>query len=290
MEQRIDLMIAGTQKAGTTSLKNYLIDHPGIFSHQETEFGYFTSKEFEQDYKKVWARYFAAASSDQLIVAKNVSLCYSEEWFERFHDHYPQCKVVMIFREPVERCISGYFMGVEDGWMKYPFNDIVTVLKNSDTEHMLYRLVIRFSLYAEQMRLIYKYFNKEDVMVLLYENLSRSPDMVCNRIYKWLGLESHESASYSVHNQTNEKRSKLLTGIIKNLRKESNPVKRAAKRVLPRRMYSNLGGKVVELNTSKKKVDQEVDEGTKEYLREYFRPLNTEFSELTGIDLSAWDS
>lgn len=41
MPGKIDLFIAGAQKSGTTSLKNYLSEHPQIFGHIQAEFTFF---------------------------------------------------------------------------------------------------------------------------------------------------------------------------------------------------------------------------------------------------------
>ena len=38
MAEKISLLIAGAPKAGTTSLNNYLAQHPNIYTHFTTEF------------------------------------------------------------------------------------------------------------------------------------------------------------------------------------------------------------------------------------------------------------
>jgi len=51
----IDLMIIGAQKAGTTSLKNYLGEHPEICTHERIEFMFFVNEqEYKQGYKKIF--------------------------------------------------------------------------------------------------------------------------------------------------------------------------------------------------------------------------------------------
>ena len=48
----IDIMIIGAQKAGTTSLKNYLGEHPELQTHPQKEFGYvWDDKEFNQGFE-----------------------------------------------------------------------------------------------------------------------------------------------------------------------------------------------------------------------------------------------
>lgn len=45
MGEKIDIFIIGAQKAGTTSLKNYLGEHPQINTHTTKEFSYFYDDE-----------------------------------------------------------------------------------------------------------------------------------------------------------------------------------------------------------------------------------------------------
>ena len=45
--KKIDVMIVGAEKSGTTSLKNYLNEHPDVFGHSATEFTFFHSKKNE---------------------------------------------------------------------------------------------------------------------------------------------------------------------------------------------------------------------------------------------------
>ena len=45
--KKIDVMIVGAEKSGTTSLKNYLNEHPDVFGHSATEFTFFHTKKNE---------------------------------------------------------------------------------------------------------------------------------------------------------------------------------------------------------------------------------------------------
>ena len=57
--RKIDIAIIGAQKAGTTSLKNYLGEHSEVTTHPHTEFSFFADEDqFESGYNNVFEKYF----------------------------------------------------------------------------------------------------------------------------------------------------------------------------------------------------------------------------------------
>src|SRR5438477_970618 len=65
---RIDAMIIGAQKAGTTSLLRYLAEHPALGSHETVECGYFASDtEYEAGWPPACDRYFRGVDADMLV-------------------------------------------------------------------------------------------------------------------------------------------------------------------------------------------------------------------------------
>jgi len=163
--RKIDLMIVGAQKAGTTSLIKYFLDHPDVLSHPQTEFAFFRSDmEYKEGYNHVFNRYFTKGNpSAKTILAKNVGIYSDVQAIERLHDHNPNCKLIYLMREPVSRAISSYNMEIFNGWLKKEFYDLEEIIKNEAHDDVMYRLFIRLGLYAEHLRNIYKFFPKENV-------------------------------------------------------------------------------------------------------------------------------
>src|SRR5678809_829657 len=123
--RKIDLMIIGAQKAGTTSLQNYLNEHPEILGHPQIEFGYFKDdKTYENGYEKEFARHFTSGSVNtaKAVIAKNTGMYDSDKALERLQQHNPDCKLVFIVREPVSRAYSSYSMEKFNGWLKRDFS------------------------------------------------------------------------------------------------------------------------------------------------------------------------
>jgi hypothetical protein len=107
---RIDFVIIGAQKCGTTSLAEQLAQHPQICFSRNKEPGYFHQTE---EWQAGLAKYHA------LFTPRNGQLCgeastfytFFPEWratHKRLYAYNPNLKLIYIMRKPVERVISHY--------------------------------------------------------------------------------------------------------------------------------------------------------------------------------------
>src|SRR6185295_13613127 len=128
-DRKIDLMIVGAQKSGTTSLKNYLGQHPAIITHLQTEFSFFVEeKEYINGMESAFKIYFSdvVPYGSRRIVAKSASMYLNEKSLQRLRRSNPDCQVVILLRNPVERAYSSYLMEMNAGWFNQPWSDIRT--------------------------------------------------------------------------------------------------------------------------------------------------------------------
>ncbi len=289
--KKIDLMIIGAQKAGTTSLKNYLGQHPQIASHFQTEFSYFTDpQEFELGYDAAFVKYISKtdAPPEVKIVAKNSALYFSEKELKLFHDHNPLATVVLLLREPLERAYSAYNMEhtYNTQWMKNDFEGILKSIAKKDFEDPMYKLFIKMGLYSECLEMIYKYFPKNQVKIILFEEMELNPLKVCQDLFITLGVDPHFTPDVSViHNKTAKSRSLLVAKILDRLRNNDNKIKKFAKQVLPHKTFFKLSFHLMEFNKSKRKKIEPLNPAISAKFKDYFRPFNKRLEELSGDEI-----
>ena len=270
--KKLNLIIVGAQKAGTTSLNNYLRAHPEISGHKAVEFSFFADpKEYQEGFDSAYDKLFDCKEQNTLV-SKNVTIAFNEAAIARIKEHNPAIKLVFILREPVSRAYSAYTMAVKDGWMQRSFAEFREILSSKQYNDIMYRHFIKHGLYAEQLKTILKYFPSEQLKIYLFEDLKENPQQVCNDIFKWLDLVCIEVAA-TVHNSTVQPRSIKLGGFLNKLRNNENPVKKLVKSILPNALYSNLGNKVQQLNKSTKRFPA-IENDIKEELLEYFEKYN----------------
>jgi len=290
--RKIDLMIIGAQKAGTTSLNKYLNQHPDVLGHATQEFSYFLSdtdykKKYNTEFKKFFDR---TKFNAKVVVAKNVGIYNNQHAIERLYRHNPECKLVFMVREPVSRAISSYNMEVFNGWLDRDFPEIKTVIEKKRFDDVMYRLFICLGLYSESLEMILQYFPKEQLKIFLFENFSNNPAIIYNEICNWLNISPDYQVDFSIaHNATKKAKSQKASKILIKLRNNNNPIKKIARKVLPYSLFTKFGQFLIERNKSEK-LPPPVPDDIKEFLYRYFEPYNKKFESMSALCLDCWNN
>lgn len=289
---KIQLMIIGAQKAGTTSLGKYLSEHPLLVEPKCMEFTWFTDhKERTVALDEYMERYYPSGLAEGTrLIAKMANLYCYRSGLELLREHNPQCHLVMIVRDPVQRAYSAYRMACFDGWLKYEPRFFEHLLKAEPADNGMHRIMLGYGYYAQHLRSVFELFPESHVHVLRFEDLKKAPQDVCDRLFELLGLERWSLNDLGrVHNETKMARSQMLTSLILWLRNERNPIKRSIRRLIPYNAYSKLGDRVRDLNRSNKDFPP-LDVTTKRLLADHYRAEDATLAFMTGLDLSNWTS
>ncbi|HYV91958.1 MAG TPA: sulfotransferase [Chitinophagales bacterium] len=293
-DRKIDLMIVGAQKSGTTSLKNYLGKHPQIATHLQTEFSYFLhEKEFANGLDNIFKKNFSDALQDRSkkIIAKSAGMYVNEEALQRLKASNPDCLVVLLMRNPVERAYSSYLMEINSGWFDEPWSAIKTSLQKFEKgeKDQMFRLFIEMGMYAEQLKKIYRCFPKERVLIFHFEDLSSDALSICKTIFTKLGIDDTFVPDTSQrYNPANRPRAKGLSKMVHWLRFNHNPVKRFFKFILPSSTFIHFGQWVTR-TVSIPHQPQSMDPELQKLLSDFFRPYNKELEKMTGQNFDRWN-
>lgn len=108
MSEKVDVFIVGAQKAGTTSLYDWLSQHPEISAPAEIkDYHFFTN---EKIYKKGFRHLESFYPNDEKIrLHAGVNyMFFSDLGPRRIYEYNPRAKVIICLRNPVDRAISAY--------------------------------------------------------------------------------------------------------------------------------------------------------------------------------------
>ena len=289
---KIDIMIIGAQKAGTTSLKNYLGEHPELQTHPQKEFGYFwDDDEFNHGFEKAKKKYFSGNSSSKKKVAKNAILFNSEKGLLRLREHNPDCRIILSLRNPVERTYSAYQMEHNYGSLKSDFSEMKDVIDNPLPSNIDWRydFLIGMSLYHKHIAALWEIFPKEQVSIVLYDELRDNPKTLLKNLYAACAVSTSFIPDLSKkYNVTQKVQSHLYSRLVRRLLRNNNPVKKMAQFVLPDNSNYKVGDALRNINKSKNSPDEMTAE-MRTFLIEYFKPFNAELQKLIGHDLSNWN-
>lgn len=285
----IDLMIVGVQKAATTSLLRYLGEHPEIEAQTHLEFSYFNKDdEYTLGYEKSLSKHFPNATSGKMIVAKNATLSDTPVAIERLHEHNPDCKIVMLVRNPVERAYSSYLMARNRGWMDREFDELIEILDRGDESDVMYRLFVRLGIYTNHVKNILHHFPESAFKIFVYEDFVKEPDKVTKEVFDFLGVDSEFVPNIAKrHNETKVQRSNLYGSFIEWARSNDNKFKKIVKRLIPYSIFTKLGQTAVRLNKSEKRFES-MSENARATLSEFYSSHNKELEQMTDLDLGRW--
>ncbi len=178
-----NFIVVGAQKAGTTSLYNYLMLHPQIFMSREKELNFFIQ---EKNWLRGidWYESNFGSSAPQRGEASPLYASWPEHAGvpERMHAVVPDAKLLYLVRDPIQRIISHYVMdygrGMED-------RDITDALHNLDETNVL---VCR-SKYYLQIQQYLSIFKEQNICIVSLDDLQADPQQTLGKIFRFLGVD-----------------------------------------------------------------------------------------------------
>lgn len=202
-----NLFVVGAMKSGSTTLHDYLAEHPQIFMSPEKEPGYFVPELWERKGDKAYHRLFERAQGEKYIGESSTHYTKLPTYSgvaERIHHFNPNSKIVYIVRHPLQRTISHYLHNRRDLSMHAENRPIAKAIAQDNT-------YTAYSNYAMQIRPYYELFGKENVQILIFEELVASPEKVLKELFDWLNVEP-------VVSTTNSKKSNATPTFAKTVR------------------------------------------------------------------------
>jgi len=193
---RVDFVVGGVQKGGTTSLDRLLRTHPAVAMARSKEPHW-----FDQD------ALFAAGDPDpapyhgQWGDALAQRLCGdatpSYVWWpgaiERIHAYHPGMKWIVLLRDPVERAYSHWNMQRERGREPLAFDEALDAeplrMASGDPTAQRRHSYASRGFYARQLAALGSRFPRDQVLVLLSEDLRGRASATAAAVTDFLGLD-----------------------------------------------------------------------------------------------------
>ncbi len=207
-----DAVILGAMKSGTSSLHNYLVQHPGVIEPLRKEVHYFDVN-FERGER--WYRaHFGREAEPGLNLDSSPYYLFHPAVPRRLHDLLPDAKLIVLLRDPVRRAYSHYWHEHDKGREALSFEDAIAAeaerLGNSEQrlgdgtlehsrEHQHFSYLAR-GRYAEQLERWFAVLPRSQFLVLRFEDLAREPLAALNTTLDFLGLPRAASVSLEARN------------------------------------------------------------------------------------------
>jgi hypothetical protein len=193
---KVNFLVIGTQKSGTTALDHYLRQHRDIGMADVKEVHYFDDEDAFARKPEDHAAYEAHFPGSEHLHGETTPIYL---WWrparERIHRYNPAMKLIAVLRDPAERAFSHWNMEVNRGDES---RDFMTCLreeregraKGGQAQDRVRSYADR-GFYAEQIERFLGFFPKEQLLFLRYEDFRDHPAGVMAEVHSFLGVDRH---------------------------------------------------------------------------------------------------
>lgn len=218
-----NFFLVGAPKAGTTALYRYLDQHPEIymspikepnFLADEIRLENFTDRFRKMGEKRLtaqaeylsgpvaekfsggpiqdWLDYlklFQCARNEMAIGEASACYLWSETAPGNISARFPDAKILMILRNPIERALSQYAHMLTFAETRMTFREYMdAALRSTSTCIGELHPFLRFGLYFEQVKRYRAKFTADRIQIHFYEDFSRDPLSVLREIFRFLSV------------------------------------------------------------------------------------------------------
>ena len=202
--KKLDFIIAGAQKAGTTALSDLLESHPRIKMPHKDELHrtvqparhFFDDEErfahTKIDYTPL-QRGCVRKRESTLLGSCTPVYIYWKTAMERIWNYNNEIKLFVLLRNPADRAFSHWNMQRDRRLENLDFLAAVQDEKNRARETMPFQLrkfsYVDRGFYAEQMERVFRYFPRKQVHAIKFEDFRRNARETLDAACNFLGVE-----------------------------------------------------------------------------------------------------
>lgn len=200
-----DLIIIGAAKSGTTSLFFYLNQHPQFLAPHKKEINFFNTN-FELGVPWYLAHFPAIADSDQFVTGEASPLyLYNHQVIERIKQLFPQIKLIVMLRNPVERTISEYYHAANHGLENRSLMELIELEKELLATKSRNKVMQRFgyllnSIYVDKIAQWMNNFPPENILIIQSESFFTETYRVMEQVWEFLSISPQNQAKHIPYN------------------------------------------------------------------------------------------
>jgi hypothetical protein len=299
-----NFIIIGAGKSGTTSLYEYLRQHPQVFMSEvkETNFFALEGKEVkavddstEQTEHYPWAinnlddylALFNDVKDEKAIGEVSPMYLYNEQAPENIYNKIPDVKLIAILRQPVERLYSRYMHLARENREPSPnFEDAL------DKNSIWWRRndLVTEGFYGTYLTRYFNQFKPEQIKVYLYDELRKDEAALVNDMFGFIGVDADFSPTageqFNKSGRIKNKKLDLLIGQNSILVKGANAISPSlVKKIKESKGLKRAVNRLRNKNLEKAPLSKELK---REMTHSIYKEEILKLQELINKDLSHW--
>lgn len=301
-----DFFIVGGPRCGTTAMHSYLARHPEIFMIDLPgrtvkgtlitirEIHYFASDTnlwwFPKISEEEYLGFFSSVTDEKRVGERSVSYLGSKQAASEIKAFAPSASIIIMLRNPVDLLHSLHKENVYNGYEEIADFEEALITEADRTcgratsedgvrfvNAEFYRHVVRFT---PQVRRYFDIFGRDNVHVILYDDLKRDTAGIYREVLRFLGVDDSFELQFEVINPGKRARSPLL-------RDPPALARSVGRALLPKPLRRGMWQVMGRLNKTFEKRQPLAPEVRRRVVAQHANEVE-DLSELLGRDLGHW--
>ena len=262
-----NFFIVGGTKCGTTNISYYLNEHPQVFISELNEPYYFCKFDVPNDFKRAsmitnkekYLKLFEKAKNHKAIGEASSVYLHCPHAASEIKKTFPDSKIVISIRNPIERAHSNYFSNKFMNFDKRSFTEIIDEheMQIKNEEFFIYN-ILEPGFFSKHIQRFQKYFAKNKIKIIVFEDYIKNTVSTIESILSFLDIEEkiifhkQPKGAYRIPNNSFSK------AIIEN-----SKIRSIATRIIPTVTRQKIGDKFLLKQTNKPSMSSEENERLK---------------------------
>ncbi|MEG4054141.1 MULTISPECIES: tetratricopeptide repeat protein [unclassified Microcoleus] len=197
-----NFIIIGSQRCGTTSLYTYLAQHPQILTPIKKEMDFF-SWHFDRGIDWYLAHFPPIPPGEQFLTGEaSPSYFDSREAPERLYSLFPEAKLIVLLRNPVDRAISQFYRLTDLNWEARSLDRVISDEIERLSQNPEYIIgeepgnYLARGRYIEFIKNWLAFFPREQLLILKSEDFYAGAAAIVQQVLEFLDLPEYQLSEY----------------------------------------------------------------------------------------------
>ncbi len=173
-----DFLVLGGMRCGTTSIYEWLREHPQIALPPNKKGVYYFSRHYDKGLQ--WYSDFFKNARGKCKGEVTSYYLYSDKCPQRIFKTKPDVKLIVILRNPVERAYSEFKFHIKENGQFQAFDMFLSQKPEATIKGLYYKHISKYL----------EYFPKEQFQIIIFEEMISHPKASIRQIFNFLGVDA----------------------------------------------------------------------------------------------------
>jgi hypothetical protein len=194
--KKLNFIVIGAQKSGTTALDYYLRQHPDIGMGNRKEVHFFDNEKYFLDSVVDYKKYHQSCdfnNKSDLYGEVTPIYIYWKSAASRIWEYNEDIKLIAILRNPIDRAFSHWNMESSEHKEKHTFfdcilNEGIKAKSSLPLQSRVFSYIDR-GFYSKQIKIFQRYFDENQMMFIKFEAFRKNQEDWMNQIFNFLEID-----------------------------------------------------------------------------------------------------